>query len=330
MAESEAIEMGRAMPDSAGGASTIGKIRRRFATLAFITAVCTYALIVFGGIVRITGSGMGCGDDWPLCNGQLIPPMDFETLIEYGHRLAAAAVGFLVLGVAVYAWLHRRTPGIGNRGVVGWSIASLVLLVAQVLVGAVTVWLELPASTVVLHLTVASVLLATLTIAGLRALSGPARLTEAGASYPRWALISAALGFLLLVLGAMVANTGAAPLCQGFPLCNGQLVPEGGGLVHLHWTHRLIAYALIVVMAIAVARTIRQGAPAAVRRSALVAMHLAVVQVVVAAAMVLMQLPDSLRALHLAVGAGLWAALVVWAALGRWQVGTLSAAEAAG
>ncbi len=330
MAESEATEMGRAAPDSLESAATVRKTRRRFATLAFATAACTYALIVFGGIVRITGSGMGCGDDWPLCNGQLIPPMDFETLIEYGHRLAAAAVGFLVLGVAVYAARHRRTPGIGDRGVVAWSIASLVLLVVQVLVGAVTVWLELPASTVVLHLTVASVLLATLTIAGLRALSGPARPPDAAASYPRWALASAILGFLLLVLGAMVANTGAAPLCKGFPLCNGQLIPEGGGLVHLHWTHRLIAYALLVVLVIAVARTIRQGAPAGVRRSALIALHLAVAQVVVAAAMVLMQLPDSLRALHLAVGAGLWAALVVWAALGRWQVGAPVVAEAAG
>ncbi len=323
------MEMGRAATDSGEAASTFSRVRRRFAILAFITAVCTYALIVFGGIVRITESGMGCGDDWPLCNGQLIPPMDFETLIEYGHRLAAAAVGFLVLGVALFALRHRRSPGIGDRGVVGWSIASLVLLVAQVLVGAVTVWLELPASTVVLHLTVASVLLATLTLAGLRALSGPARPPDATASYPRWALASAVLGFLLLVLGAMVANTGAAPLCQGFPLCNGQLIPEGGGLVHLHWTHRLIAYALLVVMAIAVARTIRQRAPTGVRRSAVVALHLAVAQIVVAAAMVLMQLPDSLRALHLAVGAALWAALVVWTALGRWQFGALAATEAA-
>ncbi len=306
-------------PDAAeprtGSAAT--KSRRRFAALTFITAGCTYALIVFGGIVRITGSGMGCGDDWPLCNGQLIPPMDFETLIEYGHRLAAALVGFLVLAVAVYAIRHRRTTGIAERGIVAWAIASLILLVVQVILGAVTVRLELPPSTVILHLTAASALLATLVIAGLNALTLPVGAREPEATYPRWALASAALGFLLLVLGAMVANTGAAPLCRGFPLCNGQLIPAGGGLVQLHWTHRLVAYALLVVAAVAFAHTLRQRAPDAVRGAALMSLVALVTQVAVAAAMVLLNLPAALRVLHLAVGSALWAALVTWAVLAR-------------
>ena len=132
---------------------------RRFAVLAFVTALFTYALIVFGGVVRITGSGMGCGDDWPLCNGRLIPPLDFETAIEYGHRLAALLVSGLVAALAIYAFRHRRALSSG-RGILGLAVAALLLLVVQVLVGAVTVWLELPTATVVLHLVVASSLLA--------------------------------------------------------------------------------------------------------------------------------------------------------------------------
>jgi len=290
---------------------------RRFARLAFVTAALTYALIVFGGIVRITGSGMGCGEDWPLCNGQLIPPMDFETLIEYGHRLAAALVSFFVIGVAAYAIRHRRTSSIAGRGVLGLSIAAALMLIVQVLVGAITVRLELPTSTVVLHLALASVLLATLIIAGLRTQqrSGPPGPARPDDTYRRWTMGAAALGFVTLVVGGLVANTGAAPLCQGFPLCNGQLIPEGGGLVHLHWTHRLLGYVLLIVVAVSIERTVRQGAPAAVRRAAVASGLLVVAQIAVAAAMVLLRLPSDLRAAHLAVGAALWAAMVVWTTL---------------
>src|SRR2546427_534902 len=66
---------------------------RSFPRLAWLTAFCTYLLIVRGAIVRITGWGMGWGDHWPLCNGKLLPPLDdIGTLIEWNHRLAAAAV----------------------------------------------------------------------------------------------------------------------------------------------------------------------------------------------------------------------------------------------
>lgn len=299
-----------AQPSSSTESSAV---QRRFALLSFVTAACTYALIVFGGIVRITGSGMGCGDDWPLCNGRLIPPMDFETLIEYGHRLAALLVSVLVFAVAAYAIRHRRAPALTGQGVVGLASVSVLLLVAQVIVGAVTVWLELPTGTVVLHLAVASVLLATLIIGGLRALPGwPAGDTEGTGDDGRpWVLASVSLGFAALLFGGLVANSGAAPLCQGFPLCNGQLLPEGGALVHLHWTHRLLGYGLLVVVCVAAFKTLRGSAGgSAVAVSALL---LVIAQIGVAAAMVLLRLPPALQALHLAVGMALWAVLVVWA-----------------
>lgn len=106
-------------------------------------------------------------------------------------------------------------------------------------------------------------------------------------------------------------------MCQGFPLCNGQLFPQGGGLVHLHWTHRLVAYAAFVVLAIAAIVTWRQRAPVGIVRSAGVAFGLVIGQIWVAAEMVLRILPADLRGLHLAVGVALWAAVVVWATLAQ-------------
>src|SRR2546423_7991600 len=83
---------------------------RRFTRLAWLAATCTYLLIILGAIVRITGSGLGCGEHWPLCNGRLLPPLDLPTLIEYGHRLVAAAGRGLLAGPA------GGCPGGGEGG----------------------------------------------------------------------------------------------------------------------------------------------------------------------------------------------------------------------
>lgn len=290
--------------------------RLRFRGLTFVAAALTYGLIVFGGIVRITGSGMGCGEDWPLCNGRLIPEFTFQTLIEYGHRTLAALVSFMVLAVVLYAIRHRRARGIQGSGGVFWAITAAILLVAQVLVGAITVELALPTSTVVLHLAVASALLATLLLAGMsvRPDPDPIEIVPATQAAATWAKAGAALGFVVLLFGGLVANTGASPLCPGFPLCGGRLFPEGGVLVHLHWTHRLLAYALFLYLSTATIVMIRRGVPQRIRAAIYAALGLVLVQVAVAAAMVLSHLPPALRALHLAVGVALWAALLVWAA----------------
>ena len=77
--------------------------------LAWTGAVLAFGLIVLGGVVRITGSGMGCGDHWPRCNGEWFPPLDLPTMIEIGHRWAAALVSMLVLAMAAVAWIRHRS-----------------------------------------------------------------------------------------------------------------------------------------------------------------------------------------------------------------------------
>lgn len=268
---------------------------RRFRCLAWTAAACTYLLIVLGAIVRITGSGMGCGDDWPLCHGRLLPPLDLPTLIEYGHRLVAVVLGVLVVAVAGYArWLKK---GVGSGewyAPVRAAYIALGLLVLQVALGAVTVKLALPPWTVILHLGTAMLLLATLLVAA----RGDS-LTQPGMA----ALGAAALGFATVLFGALTANLGAATACLGFPLCNGQLVPEGNYLQHVHWTHRLLAYGLATYVLVWGLRTRSRGA--------LAALALVAVQVTLAAAMVLLDLPRALQAAHAAVGTAVWAALVL-------------------
>jgi len=254
----------------------------RFRTLAWAAAVCTYLLIVLGAIVRITGSGLGCGDHWPLCNGHLFPPTgDIGTVIEWSHRLVAALVSILVVALAVVNW--RR------------SLLAVGLLVLQIGLGAITVKLELPPWSVVLHLGTAMLLLATLLIAA----TG-----RVGAQHAAPLLVAVlVLAFVTVLFGALTANLGAAAACGGFPLCNAQIWITAGPLAVIQWIHRLLAYSLAIVVAVWALRTPQRGPK--------VVLGLVVLQIAIGAATVLLGLPRALQAAHVAVGAAVWAGVVL-------------------
>jgi heme A synthase len=120
-------------------------------------------------------------------------------------------------------------------------------------------------------------------------------------------LVALVLGLVTVLFGALTANLGAASACLGFPLCNGQVAPAGNALQHIHWTHRLLAYSLVVYTV--------WWAVRARPRGAWLVVALVLLQLGVGAAMVLFALPRPLQAAHVAVGAGVWAVLV-WVVLG--------------
>ena len=113
---------------------------RRFKWLAFTATLFTYLLIVVGGVVRVTGSGMGCGDDWSLCNGALFPPLAPPIFIPLLHRFATVLVTLLIIGAAFVAWRDYRRV----RWIVWPALWAMALLVVQILLGAATVRLALP------------------------------------------------------------------------------------------------------------------------------------------------------------------------------------------
>jgi len=280
--------------------------------MAWMAAGATFFLIAFGGFVRISESGMGCGDHWPLCNGQLVPAMSFATLIEFGHRIIAAVVAALVFAVAITAWRWsstgdplwtrlRRTGGL-----------AAVLVVVQIMLGAVTVWLELPPASVILHLGAAMLLMALLISAalgaGARAAGRSMKVSDSASGAGWW---TAVFGFVVVLAGGLVANLDAGPACQGFPACNGSWMPADNPLMHIHWGHRLLAYTLFVwaLFLPAFVKRRRPGDPGA-RRAAITAAVLVVLQLLIAAGMVSMSLPDWMRAVHVALGAAVFGALV--------------------
>jgi protoheme IX farnesyltransferase len=284
------------------------RLLRRLAWTGSALAIC---LIVLGAVVRISGSGLGCGEHWPRCNGRWFPPLDLPTLIEIGHRWAAALVSVVVLALAAVAWVrHRREPALR-----GPATVAAILLVVQVLLGAVTVKLALPPWVIITHLANAMLLLATLLVVALRASSPDAAAVQSPQRHPDHGLVlgTAALGFAVILFGAQVANFNAGLLCLGFPLCNGELLPPKAPLAALHWGHRLLAFGFLGLVTLLVSRVSRRSDPASgkLRHAVVVVLALAVTQIGVAAAMVLQLLPPGLRVLHLLVGTLVWAALVV-------------------
>ena len=284
---------------------------RTLRRLAWAGAVLAIGLIALGGVVRITGSGMGCGDHWPRCDGQWFPPLDLKTAIEISHRWVAALLSALILAVGVQAWWrHRQEPRLRNP-----ATLAVVLLIVQVLLGAVTVKLALPPSVVIVHLANAMLLLATLLVTAMRAGAQEPALART-ARHPDHGLVvfTAAYSFILILLGAHVANLNAGWTCRGFPFCTGfGLGPPPSTLGVIHWTHRIVAYLflpLVAFLSIRVSRR-RDEDVAPLRSVTNAVLGLTVLQVIVAATMVLMNLPTALRAAHLLVGSLIWTAVVV-------------------
>ena len=290
---------------------------RTLRRLSILALVIGFAQVVFGAIVRITGSGMGCGDHWPDCYGSFTPAHTAPTLlVEISHRYGAAALSIAIVLLAGLAFQKRRLTGVGGRGgVLRPAIVALLLVIVAAIFGAVTVQMELEPLVVVTHLAIAMTLLAVLVVAAVRA--GAFGAPATGSVSPRTfraARAGVALTFLALVLGALTANVAGAPLsCRGFPLCRD--VAGTGAPLWIHITHRAVAFMLLGhVFGMAIAAQ-RRDEPGRLRVAAWTVAGIVVLQIAVAAAMVEMQLPPVFRSLHQAVGTALWIAMVTLATL---------------
>ena len=110
-----------------------------FTIYAWIVLAYNILVILWGAVVRATGSGAGCGSHWPTCNGEVIPPSpQIETLIEFTHRLTSGLAFVLVFGMLI--WSLKIYPK-GHR--VRWaSGVAMAFIISESLVGAGLVLFE--------------------------------------------------------------------------------------------------------------------------------------------------------------------------------------------
>ena len=272
--------------------------------LTLLLCGATVLLLAAGALVTGTGSSLAV-PDWPLAYGQVFPPMVGGILYEHGHRLIAATVGLLSIVAALWLWW------VEPRGWVrGLGFAALGLVVAQGLLGGITVLLLLPKAVSIAHAFTAQVFflltlaLAQATAPGWEALVGGRG--RAGAGRVRWwAGATLALLLVALLLGATVRHFGAGLSIPDFPLAFGRLVPPLESFhVAIHFLHRVAALLVLLAVIAAVWET-RRSHPAEPRllRPALAMLALAVVQVALGAAVIWSRRAVPVTTLHLVNGA---------------------------
>jgi heme a synthase len=280
---------------------------RTGARLSLATTALLFGLIVIGSVVRTTGSGLAC-PDWPLCQGQLIPPFQFNVLIEWFHRLVALLTSVMLFVTVAWVTVHPAT-----RARVGALAAlAVALLCVQVLLGALTVWKLLSPSVVSSHLAVALLLFVTMLALTLVA-RGEAAAPETREPRPAGLLAAfgttTALAYGQSLLGGIVSTSHAGLACPDWPACDGRWFPPLASLEGLQMLHRYGAYALTAAVMLVAIRS-RMAPDAAVRAAGSLALGLTLAQVALGVANVLLRTPPWLSAVHLANAAALIAVLV--------------------
>jgi heme A synthase len=290
--------------------------------LAFATAVLTVVLIGLGTFVRASGAGLGC-PDWPTCHGGIVPPSDRLALIESSHRFVAAAVGVMVIATAVAAWRYYR-----HSPFTVWTAFATVPLVGfQGILGAITVIRELPPEIVATHLVTAMlVLLCQLGVAWSMYREDPSRRAPSAAERERGRQVAilavAALLWLAVTfwVGGYMAESGAATACEGWPTCNGSLLPANDHQEITHMAHRYLAGgAIFILLPYFVASFRRAQGVWWARPVAAGTLVFYVAQVVVGALNVWYTFPDPLTVAHTAIAACIWFGLSTSAVLGLYR-----------
>jgi heme A synthase len=286
--------------------------------LARITALTTFVLLLAGGLVHATGSGLACPEAWFICHGSLFPRMVGGVLYEHGHRLIAMMVGLLTIATTVLIWRRRPEDRVAKLG----SAGAIALVWLQGSLGAMTVKYKLPWYVSSAHLSVSMIFFALVIWLVFRTRpAGPsAQPVTMSPEVRRWLGLAVGATYAQIVLGALVRHHGAGLACNvRMPLCDGHFWPTWGP-AQLHMTHRYMALVVTAVIVLATVKAMRAarltaqpaGAPVrAFRRLAGLSHILVLGQVALGVLSVISYLgPFSVTA-HLGVGAALLANL--WA-----------------
>jgi heme A synthase len=276
-----------------------------FRRLAVVTAIFAYLQIALGGVVRVTGSGLGC-PDWPLCHGRPYPPANVGSIIEYSHRAVGSVTELLITLTAIFAWVVWRS----RRPLVAWlATAGLVAGLSEAILGAGVVANELASWLVLIHLGVAMVILGFLVATAVMSLPASAGIQDQG--FRRLAAIAMGATFVLLLTGSTVVASGADSGCRSWPLCGSGFTPDFGGVNAWTMLHR---GSVLVIGALLVFVLLRATRLPSLRAASIATLLVLVLQVAVGAGAAVTD-DAFFNGLHIGLATLVWAGVVATALL---------------
>lgn len=274
-----------------------------FEWFAYAAFAALFLIVVSGATVRLTGSGLGC-ENWPSCGETFLPPKDYNAYVEFGNRVAGFVVGLATLAAAVAAF---RVPGM-PRWLLWCAVALPFTVLAQGVLGGITVMLELHPLIVMGHflLSLVALAVAVVVVQGARDLVRGATAEEPiGSAWLALALVPAAAA--LVVSGTLVTAAG--------PHSGGEEIVRFGNIVeavHIHiGATAIFGIAFLGLLAVLVAE--RRRARVELRLAG-IALALLLAQMVVGEIQWREALPWGLVLLHVTLATAVWVVVVALAA----------------
>lgn len=257
--------------------------------LVVFMAAGMFLVLLAGSIVTKTGSGLGCGRHWPLCNGKFVPAYTIQSFFEYSHRLVSGLVGLLVLAVFILVIVSYRK----RKDIVLYISSALFFTIVQAALGAMAVVWGQSALVRALHFGISLFALAgtLLTAIAIWRVDRPVRSNGWGELYGndshvgsgfKWLVWSTLIyAYIVVYLGAYVRHLNAMGACKGWPACNGTFVPTTWDkLTLVAYTHRVAAgIFLLVVLALSHFAYRKYGSIRVVRLSGLWILALTLAQI---------------------------------------------------
>lgn len=296
------------------------KSNPRFAAYAWSVLAFNLLVVLWGALVRATGSGAGCGNHWPMCNGEVVPRApQWATLIEFTHRATSGIALFAI--VALVVWAFRAYPR--RHPVRTGAVLSGVFILTEALIGAGLVLFEHVAKnasiarafSLSIHLINTFTLLAVIALTAWWASGGqPLSLRDHGSM--RWWLGGALAGLLVLGISGAIAALGdtlfpASSLAAGWAQ---DFSPTAHLFVRLRVFHPGIAIAATGFLLFVVGRAMKRDPAPQVQKLGMAVLGLCLIQLMLGAINLAMLAPVAMQLIHLLAADLLWIAAVLLAA----------------